>query len=82
MNIDDIKLAIEAHNENYFYKPLSRETIEKLALRRNTNPIPHPKDYSNLIDQIPDSDYTLTQPNFQVYDEEIQNEISKKFHNQ
>lgn len=78
VNVDDIKLAIEAHNENSFYKPLSRETIEKIALRRNANPIPQPKDYSNLIDQIPESDYTLTQPNFEVYDEEIQERLKEQ----
>lgn len=79
VSIEDIKLAIEAHNENSFYKPLSRETIENLAKRRNANPIPQPKDYSNLIDQIPESDYTLTQPNFEVYDEEIQFKLKEKF---
>jgi len=78
VNVDDIKLAIEAHNENSFYKPLSRETIQNIALRRNANPIPQPKEYSNLIDQIPESDYTLTQPNFEVYDEEIQENLKEK----
>mmetsp|Transcript_4915 Transcript_4915/g.4690 ORF Transcript_4915/g.4690 Transcript_4915/m.4690 type:complete len:194 (-) Transcript_4915:31-612(-) len=82
VNVDDVKLAIEAHNENSFYKPLSKETIENIARRRNVNPIPAPTDFSNLIDQIPESDYTLTQPNFEVYDEEIQEKMKKKFEEQ
>ena len=82
VNVDDVKLAIEAHNENSFYKPLSKCTIENIAKRRNVNPIPSPKDFSTLIDQVPDSDYTLTQPNFEVYDEEIQNTMKMKFEEQ
>ena len=79
VNVDDINLAIEAHNENAFYKPLSMNTVEKIALRRNVNPIPHPKDYSGLIDHIPKDEYTLTKPNFHVYDEEIQMKLEDKF---
>mmetsp|Transcript_7680 Transcript_7680/g.8682 ORF Transcript_7680/g.8682 Transcript_7680/m.8682 type:complete len:216 (-) Transcript_7680:84-731(-) len=82
VNVDDIKLAIEAHNENSFYKSLNRETIEKIAMRRNANSIPQSKFYSNLIDQIPESDYTLTQPNFEVFDEEIQDKLKDQFLNQ
>ena len=50
-------------------------------MRRNSNPIPQPKFYSNLIEQIPESDYTLTQPNFEVYDEEIQERLKNTFLN-
>ena len=82
VNGDDIKLAIDAHNENSFYRALTRETIENIAMRRNSNPIPQPKFYSNLIEQIPESDYTLTQPNFEVYDEEIQEKLKDSFLNQ
>ena len=74
---DDVKLAIEMYNENNFNKPLPLETIREFAKIRNKLPLPEikKKTQGNIGDQLPQADYRLTNPNFQINNEEIEKNI-------
>lgn len=62
IDIEDIKLAIEIHNENIFNKPLNQDIVRDLARRRNMEPIPALSKSSTLHEKLPES--RLTEPNF------------------
>ena len=59
---DDIKLAIEIHNENILNKPMPLDLIKAIAKSVNEKPLPEIRKNATLSDRLPEQ--RLTEPNF------------------
>lgn len=64
IDADDIKMALQSKNSSTFAQPISREVMAKIAVERNSIPLPSISDRQGI--QLPNSILQLTQHNYRV----------------
>ena len=78
VNVHDIDFAIKAHNKSAFYKPLSLKTVEMITEKKNATRLPKLGSFMEFHSIIPEQEFLLTQPNFHIYDEEIEMNLKER----